>query len=214
VCARRGFHSLPGAPVRVNRVGFAGSVGWYDYSLRDPRLEGTVRPIDYERGEFRDAAGVPVLWNDVKLAAWLARPEARDWQLRRQRLTTADVFDRVFGLLVKDLEALAGVRAMIAVVHTNPFMECIERKAEPDPFDAYEGRAALGELLARHAARVPVTCICGHWHRPLDLTARGVRVLRRPLGYLDRSTTSVEELATDAVGLLELPGIAPTPTGG
>ena len=39
VCARRGFRYLVGAPLALGGVGFAGSVGWYDYSLGDPRLE-------------------------------------------------------------------------------------------------------------------------------------------------------------------------------
>jgi hypothetical protein len=49
-----------------------------------------------------------------------------------------------------------------------------------------------------------VTCICGHRHRQLDLTIRGVRVLRSPVGYLEPSDEPLEELAAKALGCVEI----------
>jgi hypothetical protein len=209
VCARRGFHDLVGAPLVLGDVGFAGSLGWYDYSLRDLRLESVFRPVDYERGEFLDESGLLAIWNDARSAVWLRDPHAADWRLRSRRLSNADVFARIRTLFEQDLQRLAAARAIVAVLHTGPFAECLTRKPQPDPFDAYEGSLALGELLARAAARGPVTCICGHRHRPLDVSVQGVRVVRSPVGYLDDVPGSLEEVAAGAVGLVEVPeGVA------
>lgn len=58
-CARDfGFHYLPGQPFVLSDVGFAGSLGWYDYSLRDERLDGVLSRFDYERGELKKARGM------------------------------------------------------------------------------------------------------------------------------------------------------------
>src|SRR5262245_44688652 len=52
IAAEHGFHYLPGSPLIIGAVGFAGSLGWYDYSLRDPRLDGAIGRHQYEEGTF------------------------------------------------------------------------------------------------------------------------------------------------------------------
>lgn len=66
-CARDfGLHYLPGQPFVLSDVGFARSLGSYDYSLRAMRFDGVLSRFDYEQGEFKEGS-----WNDIRNAAWL-----------------------------------------------------------------------------------------------------------------------------------------------
>lgn len=203
-CRAHGFHCLAGTPLVVGRVGFVGSIGWYDYSLRDHRLDGDLRTADYDRGEFLDTDSRASLWSDSRYAVWLRNAEASDWRLRRRTLSTTDVFARVLSLLEQDLLRISEAKSLVCVLHTTPFQECVERRDTPDPFDAYAGSDALGKLLVSLATEKPTRCICGHLHSPLDITVQGVRVLRRPVGYLDLAHEDLADVARNAVGLLEL----------
>jgi 3',5'-cyclic AMP phosphodiesterase CpdA len=52
-CAGKfGFHYLPGQPFVLGGIGFAGSLGWYDYTLRDRRLDTVLSETDYIRGQL------------------------------------------------------------------------------------------------------------------------------------------------------------------
>jgi len=57
IAAEYGCHYLPNDPVVLDGVGFVGSLGWYDYSLRDRRLDGVVGIRQYDEGVFIDSAG-------------------------------------------------------------------------------------------------------------------------------------------------------------
>ena len=96
------------------------------------------------------------------------------------------------------------VQKMVAVVHTNPFEACIERKPVLDPFDAYEGSTRIGEILGRYADSHQVVVLCGHRHRRLDIREKGIRVLRSPVGYLQRFEGDLSRKAVEVVGVLDL----------
>src|SRR5262245_47034789 len=101
------------SPLIIGAVGFAGSLGWYDYSLRDPRRDGAIGRHQYEEGTLTDCNGCTGVWNDTRRAAWLRYPLSKDWRQRRLRF--------------------------VVVIHTNPFRSCLVPGIKPDPFDAYEG---------------------------------------------------------------------------
>lgn len=204
VCQQHRFHYLVGAPLVIDGVGFAGSLGWYDYSLSDPRLDSMYRPIDFERGKFQDASGLVGFWNDAANAVWLSSPDATDWRLRSRRLSNREVFGRIYELFSEDLAHVVQAHTMLAVLHTCPFVEGIIRKADPDPFDAYEGSTALGNLLAGLAEHRPVVAICGHRHQRIDTVIRGVRLVRSPVGYLKPSDESLDQIAASSIGVLEV----------
>src|SRR5580700_4969537 len=52
IADEHGFHYLPGSPsgspLVAGDIGFTGSVGWYDYSLRDLRLDGAIGTREYD----------------------------------------------------------------------------------------------------------------------------------------------------------------------
>jgi hypothetical protein len=205
LCEANGFHCLGGAPRMLDDVAVIGTVGWYDYSLRDPRVNSVYDDHDYDRGELRDTRYMTGTWNDYRFCHWLRHPDASDWRGRRARLRNREVFERIFDLFREDAgKVLDGSRAVLALTHTSPFDGCVERGELPDPFNAYEGSARLGALLAELAGRVPVTAICGHRHQPFDSVIDNVRVFRRTLGYLKEFDGDLEERAAEAVGLVEV----------
>jgi predicted phosphohydrolase len=200
-CAEEfGFQYLPKKPVVFGEVGFVGSLGWYDYSVRDQRLDGIVSIREYEKGQFATGS-----WNDARYAAWLRYPASDDWRKRRLLLTDAEVCRSMQDTLDHDLASLPGtVEKIIAVVHTCPFEGCVERKIQPDPFDAYEGSSHIGEILSRYSDRHEIVAICGHRHSYLDMVENGVRVVRRPVGYLNEFDGDFRQKANEVIGLLDV----------
>ena len=200
IAVQHGFHYLPGNPIVAGCIGFIGSIGWYDYSLRDPRLDGAIGCQEYEKGTLTDGSGRTVVWNDTRRAAWLRHPHSEDWRQRRLRLSAREVCAKLVKSLEAECQSIAGrVSKIVAVIHTNPFRSCISPAITPDPFDAYEGSVHLGELLAQLGARYEVLCICGHRHQPLDTREAGIRVIRTPVGYLDHFKGAYSTLAAEVV---------------
>ena len=197
--ARHGFHYLPQHPVSVGDIWFVGSIGWYDYSLCDERLQN-VSTREYERGIFDSN-----IWNDSRFAVWLRNPNSPDWRTRKLRLSHTEIFSLILESLQQDLDQIPSGASKVAVaLHTAPFVSCIERKPKPDFFDAYEGSQQLGELLTRLAASRPITVISGHRHKPLDITENGIRVLRSPVGYLNNFQGDYRAKAAEVIGSIEL----------
>ena len=91
ICTKRDFIFLPGSPVVVDDVAFAGTLGWYDYSMADPRLAEVFDALDDARGEFTHPKYRKGQWNDVRYACWLMAPNDPDWRKRRIRLSAEHV---------------------------------------------------------------------------------------------------------------------------
>jgi predicted phosphohydrolase len=198
--ARHGFHYLPQHPLVVGDIWFVGSLGWYDYSFRDERLEGLISTREYQRGTFGSDT-----WNDSRYAAWLREPNSSNWRIRKLRLSDRQICSLMVASLQRDLERIpSGIAKVVVALHTSPFLSCIERKQVPDFFDAYEGCTLLGEVLGRCATRCAVTVISGHRHKPLDITENGVRVVRSPVGYLNEFQGDYRAKAAEVIGLVDL----------
>lgn len=181
-------------------VGFAGSLGWYDYSLRDKRLDGVLSTFDYGRGEFREGS-----WNDIRYASWLRDPHAVDWRRRRARIDDIQVCKTMREELGRDLQQIAGqVSKLVVAIHTAPIERALERSAVPHPFEAYEGSMEHGILLKEFASQRRLVVICGHRHRPLDIEEDGIRVMRNPIGYLNRAITDYARQACEGIAMLVL----------
>jgi 3',5'-cyclic AMP phosphodiesterase CpdA len=199
-CARHGFHYLPQHPLLAGDVWFVGSLGWYDYSFRDERLEGSIGIRDYERGAYELN-----IWNDSRYAVWLRDPNSSNWRIRKLRLRDSEICSLMVASLERDLERIPpDIAKVVVALHTSPFLSCIERKRLPDFFDAYEGCTRVGEVLARCATRRAVTVISGHRHKALNITEQGVRVIRSPVGYLNEFQGDYRAKATEVIGLLDL----------
>lgn len=105
--------------------------------------------------------------------------------------------------LGRDLQQIADrVSKLVVAIHTAPIERALERSAIPDPFEAYEGSVEHGALLKEFSSRRSVVVICGHRHRPLE--EDGIRVMRNPVGYLNRAITEYARQAREGIGMLVL----------
>lgn len=166
LAAEAGVHDLDAGPVEIDGVGFAGTLGWFDFSTADPGL-------DLPRSAYRAGAYGGVQWMDQRLASFLEHGA---------RMPDEDVAARLRERLRVQLASLATPR-VVAVTHMLPFPEQVVRRPSPTWrfCNAYMGQLALGDLL-RADPRV-VLAIAGHTHAPSDLRLGALRAVVSPLGY-------------------------------
>jgi predicted phosphohydrolase len=203
-CRRVGFHDLGQEPVVVGDVGFVGSLGWYDYSFADPRLELTED--DYWRGRWGDE-----VWWDKKMTYWIpgadeGNPGAHGaWakgEGTRDRMRDPEVCAEMGERLQQQLLSIEGrVKTIVAVIHTLPFLVGLPRSDPPYYLDAFTGSERLGRVLEAHT-RVE-RCIHGHKHTSGDWTVGRIRAYRRTLGRIEEGD-NIGERAACAVGIIDL----------
>jgi len=203
-CVEDGFDYLAEEPVVIDGVGFAGCMGWYDYSLRNPAYDGEIDPKDFEAGMFRG-----YMWNDKRHAWWLRRPGQKLFDLKSRTVCRCDgdICREMATHLDLQLDQLQldGVRPVVVVTHFVPFKEMLSyRDTLPDDFfAAYAGSTALGDVICAH---LDVThALSGHTHRARDMQVGSVRAMARSVGYLDvMASDQLRQAARDSLGVLEL----------
>ncbi len=169
---RAGFHPLDVEPAVIGGVGLAGSVGWYDYSFRDRRLE---IPLRFYRDKIAPgaAARTPGFEHllaetaDVPLQAMEIGTRWMDGAHVRLPMSDEAFCRRLCDRLDRHLAQLAGQCDTIVVgLHHVPFAELVPPQERPGwAFaSAFLGSAALGEILLRHPKVRHV--FCGHTHAP------------------------------------------------
>jgi putative phosphoesterase len=174
-CEGAGFRYLPNQPIVVNGVGFAGTIGWYDYSFRSPELEQRVSLDDY-----RSKRCGQNVWYDVVCADWGASDE--------------EIAARMEQDLARDMALVAAenVRAIICVTHHVPFRRCVEYKGFIgwDFFSAYMGSEGLGRIMLEQPLVRAV--LFGHTHSRFDVQIDHVRCVCPPVGYLRKRPPFVD----------------------
>ncbi|MEM1348685.1 MAG: metallophosphoesterase [Myxococcota bacterium] len=114
VFANVGFHALEHSPFRLGRVGFAGAMGWYDFSLREESLE-----VPLEVYHAKGMPGVPgVVWADGDYV---------DWGITDPQFTTTQLDN-----LARQLDALTELDLVIVATHHVPVVELL-RPRDLDP---------------------------------------------------------------------------------
>jgi len=175
-----GFHPLGAEPVTIDGVAFAGVTGWYDYTLRNPEMDGTFTLDDYRRGAWGR-----LRWNDKARIVWPGDDGAP--------LDDAAICDAQVASLERQLaacEAMARaerVRATVVVTHHLAFRELVTSRGELpwDFLNGFMGSARLGDAI-RRAPSVRLAC-AGHTHFRKQATVEGaagpIRVEVSPVGY-------------------------------
>ncbi|MEQ8187792.1 MAG: metallophosphoesterase [Candidatus Eremiobacterota bacterium] len=146
ICENCGFHYLDTGPFILDKIGFVGNIGWYDYSFK---LEELDIPIKYYEEKYLPKV---VRWNDRRFIKW----NYNDYEF--------------LGLLLDKMEQhiqhiYEHVETIIGVTHHMPFEHMI-RKTNYMSWDfarAYLGSKKIGDLYLNYE-KIKLA-ICGHNHR-------------------------------------------------
>ncbi len=169
LCHACGFHPLMDEPFISEKVGFCGTIGWYDYSF-------APNGYAFTNDQYAEKELMGAVWNDKRYAKWGAT------DLVVARRFEADLERQIASIR-------GGVSQIIVVTHHVPFRECIRYRGELpwDFFRAFMGSERLGvqclqEPLVTHA-------LFGHIHHALDMQVHNVRAISAPVGYLQEEPT-------------------------
>ena len=199
LAGEEGFEVLDHRPVVLGRVGLAGSIGWYDYSLRDESL-GIPREF-YEAKLAPGAAAYLGGYEELFEAHGQALGErqmaigSRWMDGRHVRLGMSD--EAFCALLAERLgrqldELAAEVDRIIVFMHHLPFGELVPT-GRPDRFAfaaAFMGARRLGDVLL---ARPKVTDVyCGHSHWSGRCRIAHMNVVNVGSTYLDKRLEILE----------------------
>lgn len=142
-------HPLEEEPVVVGGVGYAGAMGWYDYSFRDDI------GVPYQAYVDKALPHEGVAWGDLRYAHWGMRDEAfTEWQL---------------GRLEAQLRRLEGCAEVHVVTHHVATKRLLVHPRAMVPtvwrfLNAFLGTTALEALIGRFPNVSEV--VNGHIHRP------------------------------------------------
>jgi hypothetical protein len=189
LCKEAGAHYLDGGPIRIGNTGFAGSLGWYDLTMREHTLDAP--PEAYTTGRWGG-----LKWNDFEYAIWKGEDGAP--------MAYPEVAERLRTRLAGHMAQLDAPRLVVAT-HVLAFEQQIHRKEHPGWrfVNAFMGSLPLGQLI-RSDPRV-VLHIAGHTHRGSDLRIGRLRAVVSPLGYKGewKASTPAEAVAK-ALTVIEL----------
>jgi hypothetical protein len=145
-----GYHMLDMEPKVVGRVAFVGSIGWYDYTFRDPRLPLAPDKMDY----------------DYERKTWGGMPNWMDAVYVRLGMSDVAFNSLLLSRLRAQLQALPKtVKTIVAISHHIAFEKMVGRKdhdLEWSFCNAFQGSRGLGELLLEDP-RIKYH-FCGHSH--------------------------------------------------
>ena len=185
LCHACGFHPLMDEPFITGKVGFCGTIGWYDYSFAPDGY-------DFSEDQYAHKELMGAVWNDKRYAKW------GDADPVIARRFEADL-ERQIASIRED------VSRIVVVTHHVPFRECIRYRGELpwDFFRAFMGSEHLGaqclqEPLVTHA-------LFGHTHHVLDMQIDSVQAICAPVGYLhEKPTMALKAYAAQCLACFEV----------
>jgi 3',5'-cyclic AMP phosphodiesterase CpdA len=177
LCREAGFHPLWLEPYVLGNIAFCGSMGWYDYSLRNCALDGQLSLHDYRRKCFQGR-----LWNDARFVHWY---RAQQNGSGRQQVSDETLTGAMVCELAQQLQRARQLATrVIAVTHMVPFraMMVYQQDAQWDYFSAFMGSVVLGAIL--QACPAVERVLAGHTHRKLSVQVGQITAHTSPLGYV------------------------------
>ena len=170
---KHGFHYLDDSPFILDKTGFAGTIGWYDYSFR---LKDLNIPMEYyEKKYFPRVAS----WNDRKYVKW-------DY-------SDIEFLDYILNKLKSHIDSITEkVEKIVCVTHHLPFKSMTLKTGHP-PWDfaqAYLGSEKIGELYMDYE-KIKVA-ICAHSHRETYTQKGHVKCFNIGSTYMDKKLLTIE----------------------
>ncbi len=204
LCEDYGFIPIWVRPYSVGDCGFVGSIGWYDYSFRNPKFDDEISPQMYAEGRYGRS-----VWVDTRRAWWLREPVDKRRRMIRNRDCKTDrrVCTEMVESIRESLQCLPddSIRRIIGVVHVVPFRQMVRHINDLswDFFAAFMGSERLGAALGEDPRVSHV--VCGHLHRKRTHDIAGIQVMSSPVGYPDEwISTDYRTVAEDSIGILDL----------
>ncbi len=199
VCRRNGFIPIWMEPIVIDKVGFAGSIGWYDFTLKP---EGGDPKTEEIRKSFEDE-----IWNDLKWACWSDISCITESELGPYRRSDREVSREFINRLDQDIKSLSGsqeVREIVVGLHHPPYSQMIGHLDHPqsDLYFPFLGSEEMGKMLMRHS--LVNTVICGHIHEKMDILVGDKRVLCSPVGYLSYQRRKDMSIVEDSLSVIYL----------
>ena len=173
ICRRNNFTVLGQVPYTVNGAGFTGTIGWYDYTLRNKKYDHRFSIETYRTKKFGDR----FIWNDLNFAHWMSSHNKRQEDEVVAKEMEASLETQIRTLKHKKTPKI------VVVTHHLPFQEMVlhPNRLPFDFFSAYMGSQGLGRIILNEPSVKYV--ICGHSHIKSSLTLGHLRAMKSPLGY-------------------------------
>jgi hypothetical protein len=171
IARAEGFHPLVTESVILGDVGFAGTMGWYDYSFAGPIPEFPESELATKRRDGLE-------WLDRRFVRWTDAEGAP--------LTDAEVADLMIADLRAQLESLAGtaLRSVVLVTHHLAFTGVIPPifvDGRLRFFRAFLGSTRLGDAAASDP-RITLA-LAGHVHSVRSARHGRIEARTCPVGY-------------------------------
>ena len=189
ISTKNDFKLLAKSPVIIGDVGFAGCMGWFDYSFRNTRFDDSASLEKYRAGKWlHPTNGKSFMWNDMQNVWWLKDLSAKISGFSRNDLclSDTDIAEKMAAALDSQLKLLEAnqVGKIVAVTHFVPTRKLLyySDTIPHDYFNAYHGSALIEGVIGSHANISHV--LYGHSHLAKDEMIDGVRYVSRPVGYL------------------------------
>jgi len=152
-----GWYYLPNNPLILDNTVFLGTMGWYDYSTRNPIWDDRCSLSQYSQKkhpngmtELMDRYFVKFGKTDREIAKQLNTDLSNDFNYIERRMSPDDIGQYVI------------------LTHMVPFEQFIPYRGlfRYDYFTAFYGNIALGDLIKRRTNRIPTHVIFGQTHIP------------------------------------------------
>ena len=185
LCHACGIRPLMDEPFITEKIGFCGTIGWYDYSFAPNGFE-------FSDDQYAEKELMGAVWNDKRYAKW----DDTDPVIARR-------FETALGTQIASIRD--DVSRIIVVTHHVPFRECIRYRGKLpwDFFRAFMGSKHLGTQCLQEPLVTHV--LFGHTHRALDIQIQSVRAISAPVGYLrEEPTVGLQAYAAQCLACFEI----------
>jgi predicted phosphodiesterase len=183
-----GWRWLQAEPFVMHDIAIVGSVGWYDYSFAQPSLQiprrfyaAKVSP----GAAARLAEHAPLLAEKDDIPAYAHEIVARwnDGTFVKLHRDDEQFLEELLVDLKAHLDALHGVRQILAAIHHLPFAQLLPppHSAQWDFAKAYLGSERIGQLLLSYPN--VRTVLCGHSHFAMEAKIEHIRAINIGSGY-------------------------------